>query len=51
VEFRYPGDLPSVSRNEGKKAMRLGEKTRDLILASLKPLSMLEDRKDELHEI
>jgi HEPN domain-containing protein len=37
VEFRYPGDLPSVSRNEGEKALRLGEKTRDLILASLKP--------------
>ena len=37
VEFRYPGDLPSVSRNEGEKALRLGEKTRDLILAALKP--------------
>ena len=36
VEFRYPGDLPSVSRNEGEKALRLAEQTRDLILASLK---------------
>ena len=36
VEFRYPGDLPSVSRSEGEKALRLAEETRDLILASLK---------------
>jgi HEPN domain-containing protein len=36
VEFRYPGDLPSVSRDEGEKALRLAEETRDLILASLK---------------
>ena len=36
VEFRYPGDLPSVSRDEGERAVRLAEETRDLILASLK---------------
>jgi HEPN domain-containing protein len=26
VEFRYPGDLPSVSRNEGERAVRLAGK-------------------------
>ena len=36
VEFRYPGDLPSLSRDEGERAVRLAEETRDLILASLK---------------
>jgi len=36
VEFRYPGDLPSVSRDEGKKALRLAEQTRGLIMESLK---------------
>ena len=36
VEFRYPGDLPSVSHDEGKKALRLAEQARDLILESLK---------------
>jgi HEPN domain-containing protein len=36
IEFRYPGDLPSVSRDEGERAVRLAEETRDLILASLK---------------
>jgi HEPN domain-containing protein len=36
VEFRYPGDLPSVSRNEGEKALRLAEQTRDLLVGSLK---------------
>ena len=36
VEFRYPGDLPSVSRDEGEKALRLAEETRDLILTSVK---------------
>jgi HEPN domain-containing protein len=35
VEFRYPGDLPSVSRNEGEKALRLAEQTRDLVVGSL----------------
>jgi len=25
VEFRYPGDLPSVSRTDGEKAVRLAE--------------------------
>jgi hypothetical protein len=35
VEFRYPGDLPSVSRNEGEKALRLAEQTRDVIIGSL----------------
>jgi HEPN domain-containing protein len=36
VEFRYPGDLPSVSRDEGKKALRSAEETRKLIIESLK---------------
>jgi HEPN domain-containing protein len=36
IEFPYPGDLPSVSRDEGEKALHLAEETRDLILASLK---------------
>lgn len=35
VEFRYPGDLPSVLRDEGEKAVRLAEQTRDLIISSL----------------
>jgi HEPN domain-containing protein len=35
VEFRYPGDLPSISRADGEKALRLAEETRDLILRSL----------------
>jgi HEPN domain-containing protein len=35
VEFRYPGDLPSVSRDEGEKALCLAEQTRDLILGSI----------------
>jgi HEPN domain-containing protein len=36
VEFRYPGNLPSVSRDDGEKAIRLAEEARDFILASLK---------------
>ena len=36
VEFRYPGDLPSIPREEGEKALHLAEQTRDLILKSLK---------------
>jgi len=36
VEFRYPGDLPSVSRDEGEKAIRLAAQTRALITESLK---------------
>jgi hypothetical protein len=36
VEFRYPGDLPSVSRDEGEKALRLAEQMRELIMESLK---------------
>jgi HEPN domain-containing protein len=36
VQFRYPGDLASLSRDEGERAVRLAEETRDLILASLK---------------
>ncbi|MBI2361311.1 MAG: HEPN domain-containing protein [Deltaproteobacteria bacterium] len=36
VEFRYPGDLPSVTRKEGQKALRLAEETRELIMESLK---------------
>lgn len=35
VEFRYPADLPSLSRNEGEKALCLAEQTRDLIIGSL----------------
>jgi HEPN domain-containing protein len=35
VEFRYPGDLPSVSRTDGEKAVRLAEQTRDIIIGSL----------------
>jgi HEPN domain-containing protein len=45
VEFRYPGDLPSVSRDEGERAVRLAEETRDLILASLK--SYLDARRPQ----
>jgi HEPN domain-containing protein len=37
VEFRYPGDLPSVSRDEGGTALRLAEETRALIMESLRP--------------
>ena len=36
VEFRYPGDLPSVSRDEGKQAIRLAVQARELIMDSLK---------------
>lgn len=36
VEFRYPGDLPSVSRTEGEKALRAAEQARELIAKSLK---------------
>lgn len=36
VEFCYPGDLPSVSRIEGEKALRAAEQTRELITKSLK---------------
>jgi HEPN domain-containing protein len=36
VEFPYPGDFPSLSRNEAEKAFRLAEQTRDLLSASLK---------------
>jgi HEPN domain-containing protein len=35
VEFRYPEDLPSVSRTDGEEAVRLAEETRDLIIGSL----------------
>ena len=36
VEFRYPGDFPSVSRTEGERALRLAEETRDLLVDSMK---------------
>ena len=36
VEFPYPEDFLSVSRNEAEKALRLAEQTRDLLIASLK---------------
>jgi HEPN domain-containing protein len=35
VEFRYPGDLPLLSREDAEKALRLAEETRDLIVGSL----------------
>lgn len=37
VEFRYPGDLSSVSHKEGLHALRLAEKVRDVVLSLLKP--------------
>jgi hypothetical protein len=37
VEFRYPGDLPSVSRDEGETGLRLAEEARALIMESLRP--------------
>lgn len=37
VTFRYPGALPSVSRDEGRRALRLAEQVHDVVLASLKP--------------
>ena len=37
VGFRYPGDLPSVSHDEGETALRLAEETRALIMESLRP--------------
>ena len=37
VEFRYPGDLPPVSREEGADALRLAREARDLVLAHLRP--------------
>jgi len=37
VEFRYPGDLPSVARDEGETALRLAQETRALIMESLRP--------------
>ena len=36
VEFRYPGDLPVLSRSEGSEALRLSEQVRDAVLASLR---------------
>jgi HEPN domain-containing protein len=36
VEFRYPGDLPLVSRTDGETAVRLAEQTRDLLVGSMK---------------
>lgn len=37
VTFRYPGALPSVSRDEARRALRLAEQVHDVVLASLKP--------------
>jgi hypothetical protein len=37
VEFRYPGDLPALSRDQGARAVLVAEQTRDLVLAHLKP--------------
>jgi hypothetical protein len=36
VAFRYPGDLPSVSRDEGETALRLVDETHALIVESLR---------------
>lgn len=35
VEFRYPGELAPVGRGQGEELLRLAERSRDLILASL----------------
>ncbi|MCZ6759121.1 MAG: HEPN domain-containing protein [Gemmatimonadetes bacterium] len=37
VMFRYPGAFTLVSREEGERALRLGEQVRDIVLNSLKP--------------
>jgi len=37
VEFRYPGDLPPLSPEQGAQALQLAAQTRDLILAYLQP--------------
>jgi HEPN domain-containing protein len=37
VEFRYPGDLPPLSPDQGAQALQLAEQTRDLILTCLQP--------------
>jgi len=36
VEYRYPGDLPPVSREQGMSAIRLAEQVRDGVLAHLR---------------
>jgi HEPN domain-containing protein len=36
VEYRYPGDLPPVSRRQGMDAIRLAEQLRDEVLRHLK---------------
>jgi len=36
VEYRYPGDLPPVSREQGMSAIRLAEHVRDGVLAHLR---------------
>lgn len=36
VEFPYPEDFLSVSRDEAEKTLRLAEQIRDLVIASLK---------------
>ncbi len=37
VEFRYPGDMPPVSREQGAEALRLAREARDAVMAHLKP--------------
>lgn len=37
VMFRYPGASTLVSREEGERALGLGEQVRDIVLNSLKP--------------
>lgn len=36
IEFRYPGELGPVPQQEGMRAVRLAEATRDAVLSSLK---------------
>ncbi len=37
VEFRYPGDLDALSREQGVQALQLAEQVRDAVLAHLRP--------------
>lgn len=36
VEFRYPGDLDSISREQGTEALRLAADVRDAVYTSLR---------------
>lgn len=37
VEFRYPGDQPPLSKDQGSQALRLAEQVRNAVLNHLKP--------------